>query len=473
MSPRDDHAPFLERLSQRLEDVPIELRELVEEEHTGMRQAHLARRETGAAPHECGVRSGVVRCTKRTPAPQPVARAEQARHTGDHRRLERFALVERGQQPRNRPRQERLAGTGRTDQQQAVPTGKRDLQPPARGGLPADVGEVDRWVPADQRPAYRMLVEGPRDGHEPAAGRLRRTSTVWAGNQPRGIIEAEQRFDLEPLDERRLGRVGRRYPHAARAGPGERVQHRQNARHRMHGTREREFPQQSPVPSGGRHLPRGDEDAHGDRDVIGGAVFAPTRGREVDRDALLGVDEPTVADRPAHPFASLRERRVRQADDLADRQAWRHVDLDADQGALEPVHHRCDQRREHAAERTAGPSTDASSPLTAACTAHAPPLISRSTSPLDAPRGYASAPARRCARRPRPRPRTEGCVAAASTARGGRAQVVAGARSAASARPTSRRAACRTKSTTDLPSALSLRATTNGAPVLRAVIATR
>ncbi len=66
---RDDRdRSLLERLAQRLEDVPAELGQLVEEEHAVVGEAHLARPRDGPAAHEGGVARRVVRAAEGTRA---------------------------------------------------------------------------------------------------------------------------------------------------------------------------------------------------------------------------------------------------------------------------------------------------------------------------------------------------------------------------------------------------------------------
>jgi hypothetical protein len=51
--PGDGHPPFLQRLPQRLQNVPLELRQLVQEQHAMMRQRNLTRRGIDVAPVVC------------------------------------------------------------------------------------------------------------------------------------------------------------------------------------------------------------------------------------------------------------------------------------------------------------------------------------------------------------------------------------------------------------------------------------
>ena len=64
----DRHDAVLERLAQRLERRPLELGQLVEEQHASMREARLPRTRPGAAADDRGRRRAVVRCPEGPPA---------------------------------------------------------------------------------------------------------------------------------------------------------------------------------------------------------------------------------------------------------------------------------------------------------------------------------------------------------------------------------------------------------------------
>ena len=79
-------------------------------------------------------------------------------------------------------------------------------------------------------------------------------------------------------------------------------------------------------------------------------MLAPVGRRQVDRDARQRVLEAGVADGAADALAGLRERRVRQAHDLAAGQPRRDVHLDAHELAAQAADDGGVQDREHAAQ---------------------------------------------------------------------------------------------------------------------------
>ena len=66
--PHDSHLVLLYRLSERLEDVGLELGELVEEEDPPVRERDLTRHHGTTTSHEPSHRDGVVRCPERPPS---------------------------------------------------------------------------------------------------------------------------------------------------------------------------------------------------------------------------------------------------------------------------------------------------------------------------------------------------------------------------------------------------------------------
>ena len=70
---RDGHHAVFHRLAQHLEHVLAEFRQLVEKEHSAMRQAHLTGTRIGAATDQAGIRDRVMRRSKRAPRDERLA----------------------------------------------------------------------------------------------------------------------------------------------------------------------------------------------------------------------------------------------------------------------------------------------------------------------------------------------------------------------------------------------------------------
>ncbi len=143
--PGDRDPALLERLPKRFEDIAIELGQLIEEQDTFMGERDLAGGQAWTTTDHRRVGERVVRGPVRWLAVQSLDRSF-ARCRRDDRRSQSGSIAERGQEPRDRPRQQRLAGSRRADQHQSMPARERDLQPTPSLELTANLRQV-RGVP--------------------------------------------------------------------------------------------------------------------------------------------------------------------------------------------------------------------------------------------------------------------------------------------------------------------------------------
>src|SRR5690606_3489247 len=105
---------ILQRLSQYLQRLNVELGQLIEEQHTTVRQADLARTGNGSTTNQANVTRGVVWRPKRTLSYQRRFRRQQATVAVNPRNLERFLQAHGGQDARHTSGQECLTGSWRT-----------------------------------------------------------------------------------------------------------------------------------------------------------------------------------------------------------------------------------------------------------------------------------------------------------------------------------------------------------------------
>ena len=267
--PRDADEAVLERLAERLERGPLELRELVEDEHTPVREADLARLRPGPAADERRDRRVVVRRAQRpggdraagparasprpsgsaSPrAPRRSRAAAGSRAAGARASSCRFRAARRGEgcgRPRRRSRARGGPAPG--------PARRRGR---ARG--------FSRWMPVASRP--RAPARARREGRRQPRERCRR--------EPARCRRAPPRRTSAP---RRGSSATRRAapPPPARSRP-----------RRAGGC-----PSSAELADGGvlveplaRDLPRGGEDRQSDREVEARALLPQARGREIDRD---------------------------------------------------------------------------------------------------------------------------------------------------------------------------------------------
>ena len=140
LGPPDRDDPVLQRLAQHFERLVPELRDLVQEQHAAVGQADLAGPRPADAPaDQTGVRDGVVRRPERPPAQQRPPARQLAGDRVQLGHLQRLLGPQGRQEPRQRPRQQRLAGPRRPDHQHRVAPGRGDLQGPLGVLLPAHV----------------------------------------------------------------------------------------------------------------------------------------------------------------------------------------------------------------------------------------------------------------------------------------------------------------------------------------------
>ena len=268
-------------------------------------------------------------------------------HRRDHRDLERGRVVERRQQPGDRPRQQRLARSRRPHEHDAVSAGQRDLEAASCLELAADLRQVGDG-PRHRDRLGRAAVDGtlaaqldPRPAHRDAP-------RSPAAHPLHHVADRLDRCQLDPLDQPRLGRGGGRHHDPPVAPPREGVDHRQDPGHRADLAAERELADHRPADAVGPDLLRAEQDPQRDREIERGARLAQLGRREVDGDAARRVLEAGVAQRAADPFAGLLERRVGKADDREAGQAGSDVDLDADHAAGEADERGGGNGREHA-----------------------------------------------------------------------------------------------------------------------------
>ncbi len=265
--------------------------------------------------------------------------------------------VSGGSRPGIARRQECLAGARRPDEQQVVTPRQRHFQRPAGVMLTANLAEVDGFQRAGQRRhrpngASAWLWTRQLDRSAPL-GTLRSAST-WSCDQSRRVVQALHADRLDATHQARLGLVRGGHDHPPVALASQRRDHRQHARHSLDRARQRQLAEQRPCPAAAPDLPRCHEDPDGDGQVICGTALAPVGRGEIDRYARCGIVEAAVPNGAANPFPRLGEGRVRQSHDVARRQTWGDVDLDADQLAAQAIDHRSHERREHGAHARRG-----------------------------------------------------------------------------------------------------------------------
>ena len=132
----------LERLAQGLEHRPVELGELVEQQHAVMGKADLARTRPRPTADDRGGRRGVMRRAEGRPIDEGTALRQDACDRVDAGDLERLVGCQRREKAGQAARQHRLAGPGRAREQEVVAPRRGDLERAPASRLPAHVGQI-------------------------------------------------------------------------------------------------------------------------------------------------------------------------------------------------------------------------------------------------------------------------------------------------------------------------------------------
>ncbi len=147
IGPRDHRLSALERLAQRVENLRVELRQLVEKEHAEMGERDFARARPRAAADESRHARRMMRGAERArPADAPAG--EIAGEAPDHADFEHLGRLERRQDRGHPPGKHRFAGARWPDHEEMVASGGGDLERALRGLLSFDVPQIrHRLVP--------------------------------------------------------------------------------------------------------------------------------------------------------------------------------------------------------------------------------------------------------------------------------------------------------------------------------------
>lgn len=278
-----------------------------------MGERDLARTRRRASSDQGGCRCAVMGRSVRPL--RPVLRPELPVDAEDGRRLQGFGFFHRRQQAGKALGQHGLAGAGRADKQQAESASGCHFKRALRAGLTFDVAEIARF--------HRR--QGGRDEY-PGEGR------VAVGLQGLDDFQQMHRFaDDEALHQRGLGGAAAREQQLSRQSAGAQGQrHGERAAHRAQFTGKGEF-------TGAFHagqtlgidLAAGGEQTQRNRKIEAGAFLREVRGREVDRDALVGRELETAAvKRGADTFAGFLHLGVGESDEGEAGQAIGQVDFD-------------------------------------------------------------------------------------------------------------------------------------------------
>jgi len=283
-----------------------------------VRQRCLAGAEGKPPTHEPRVAHRVVGRPEGPLGHQSRSRREEARHRVHPCHLQGLGQGERWQNPREAASQHGLSRAGGAQQEEVVPSRRSHLQGPLRAFLPSDVQEI--------RSRGGRQAELGRRVHLPR--RKQGVSSQVGHHFGQGACPVHQ----HPLHHRGLGCILPGHNHGADTGAGALGRQREHAPHRTECPVQPQLADEGCALQPSRvHVPRGSQEAHGQREVEGTPLLAHVGRRQVDRDPPGRKREAGVAQRGAHPFASLADRALRQPHHGERREPRRQVDLHPDQ----------------------------------------------------------------------------------------------------------------------------------------------
>ena len=327
---RDGDGSGLERLAQCLQRGAWKFGQFVEEQHAVVRQRNLAGSRRRATADQCHRARTVVRLARR--AHPPPRHAEASAQAGDGRAFQRLVDRHGRQQAGEAVCQHRLARARRPDHEQAVATGRGDLQRALGTGLPLHVGQVGVGV---GRAAGLGLHARPAA----AVGR-QRLRRLGAGRQElRDHVEQVPR--AVHLGARHQGGLactvaGQHEPGGdATAVQGQR--HGQRAAHRPQLARQGQLAGEFVARESRRiDLTARRQDAHRNRQIEAPRVLGQVGWRQVDRDPLVVRKlQARVLQRRAHPLAGFLDLHVGQSDQREAGQSIGQMHLDGDTGGVQ------------------------------------------------------------------------------------------------------------------------------------------
>ncbi len=287
----------------------------------------------------CGARNGG--------APHEASDRPLARHRGDDRRLVRLVRIERREQPRDRPRQQRLARAGR--RRSSAARGRRRARSRARGAPRPGRGRPRGPARRRSSERRRQRPARPRPGSAPRASwaawprtRLPRTSVDGLGRATQPAATSI------PGTRRASSSASAGHDDAPGPAPGERRDHGQQARHGPDLAAERRARRAAPSgrTAGPARSRRGSRSRS--RDPAAEPAFGTSAGARFTVMRRGGWTKPAFRSAPRTRSRASRRAASARPTIVNPGRPGRHVDLDADWAALEAAKRGGEDRGEHA-----------------------------------------------------------------------------------------------------------------------------
>ena len=310
----------LHRLAQHLHCLARELRQLIEEQHSVMRQGYLARARNCAAAREPRGRDGVVRRAERALGYQRHAVRQRSRDGVELRSLEALFKRHVRQYGRQALCEHTLSRAGRADHDYIVAACGGYFERTFYLRLSSDVAEVRRKFVG--RIAVSEIVE-PRGSY-----RLLAAQVLYQ------LFDTSDGDYVYALDNRAFRRVFRRDKHGLYPALCGGYDHGQRAVDTADEPIERNFADERRVVGVKVYLSAGLEQRHENGQVVYRALLARVRGREIHRNSADGKREARIFYRGADSVFRLAYRSVGQSDYVKSRQTLREIRLNLNSVAV-------------------------------------------------------------------------------------------------------------------------------------------
>ena len=136
------YSAVLQRLTHHFQHIAWKFRQLVQKQYAVVRERNLARSRDHSTTNQASIGNRMVWRSERPHPDQAGSRIKYTRHTVDFCSLEGFFECERRQNGRHSFGQHGLAGSGRPNHQNVVPSGAGYLERSLCGLLPADIFKI-------------------------------------------------------------------------------------------------------------------------------------------------------------------------------------------------------------------------------------------------------------------------------------------------------------------------------------------
>src|SRR5581483_8357611 len=269
----DRYSAFLERLAQDLQDIPLKLRQLVQEQNAVMPQGDFAGPGHCSTADQSGIADGVVWRPERPSADQAARILQHSRYAMDSRRLDGFIKGHGWQDGGNSFGQHRFAGARRSQEDDVVAAGASHFESSLGALLTTDVTQI-QWI-------LRGL------GQQCARIEVDRLEGFRCVNEINGLRKGTDCVDLDPFDDGGFAGIGFRHHDTSDAlfpgtdCGGERTSHR------PHAAVERQFAEEElTIQRLAEKRALASQNAERHWQIKPGTFLANIGGREIDRDAL-------------------------------------------------------------------------------------------------------------------------------------------------------------------------------------------